>query len=146
MNAHRLTLAALLVLAPACADDEIPEDLGSRPEDEVMLVDSPILQHLAAALDDGATLRTSDLFYAERLRFTAAPDPSALLAAQASEHAALPPLAAPATLKVLTYNVGLLNRWYPFTHVGVPYYVERRAEVPARLLGDGWDVLFLQEA
>jgi len=146
MHARRLTIAGLLLLAPACADDEIPNDLGSRPEDDVLLIDSPVLQHLAAVLDDGDTLRTSDLFFAERLRFSAAPDPSALLTAQASEHAALPPLAEPETLRVLTYNTGLLSRWYPFTHVGVPHYRERRAETAARLLGDGWDVLFLQEA
>lgn len=146
MDAHRLTLAALLVLAPGCADSEIPDDLGSRPEDDALLIDSPILQHLAATLENGETLRVSDLFFAERLRFSAAPDPSMLLAMQASEHAALPPLAEPATLRVLTYNTGLLNRWYPFTHVGVPRYRERRAEAPARLLADGWDVLFLQEA
>lgn len=145
MHAHRLTIAALLTLAPACADDEIPNDLGSRPEDDVLLIDSPILQHLAAALEDGDTLRASDLFFAERLRFTAAPDPSELLVMQASEHGALPPLAEPAPLKVLTYNTGLLSRWYPFTHVGVPKYRERRAETAARLLADGWDVLFLQE-
>jgi hypothetical protein len=47
---------------------------------------------------------------------------------------------------VLSYNTGLLSRWYPFTHVGVPRYRERRAEAPRRLLADGWDVLFLQEA
>lgn len=141
-----LALAALMIVVVGCGDDEIPADLGTWPEDQVMLIDSPTLQHLAQALADGDTLRVSDLFFAERLRFTAAADPTPLLELQASEHAALPPLAAPETLRVLSYNTGLLNRWYPFTHVGVPRYRERRAEQPGKLLADGWDVLMLQEA
>jgi hypothetical protein len=148
MLAHRLIIVALAVsalLSPGCADDEIPADLGTWPEDQVMLKDSPALQHLAAALADGDGLVVADLFHKERLRFTAAPDPSALFTAQAAAHAALPPLAAGEPLRVLSYNTGLLSRWYPFTHLGVPHYRERRERAPVELLGDGWDVLFLQE-
>lgn len=143
----RHALAALaLLLAPACADDEVPDDLGTWPEDQVKLVDSPRLAHLAAAIEGGDALTVADLFYTDRVRFTAAADPTDLFAAQVAEHAALPPLAASEQLRVLSYNVGLLNRWYPFTHVGVPRYLERRARQPAELLGAGWDILFLQEA
>lgn len=143
----RRSLAALaLLLAPACADDEVPADLGTWPEDQVKLVDSPALAHLAAAAEGGDGLVVADLFHPERLTFKTAPDPSALYAAQAAEHAALPPLAEAEPLRVLTYNVGLLSRWYPFTHVGVPHYRERRDRSPGLVLGDGWDILFLEEA
>lgn len=141
----RRALALTLLLA-GCGDDEVPADLGTWPEDQVKLVDSPALAHLAAAIDGGDALTVADLFHPDRLRFTAAPDPSALLTAQADAHAALPPLAAAEPLRVLSYNVGLLSRWYPFTHVGVPHYLERRERSPAQLLGDGWDILLLEEA
>ncbi len=140
---HALALALLVV---ACGDDEVPADLGTWPEDQVKLVDSPALAHLAAALEGGDALTVADLFHADRLRFKQAPDPTALLAAQAAAHAALPPLADAEPLKVLSYNVGLLSRWYPFTHVGVPHYRERRERTAKQLLGDGWDVLLLEEA
>src|SRR5690606_33419513 len=102
-------------------------------------------QHLAAALEGGEGLQVSDLYFKERLRFKEAADPSQLFAAQAAAHAMLPPLAASEPLRVLTYNTGLLSRWYPLTHVGVPRYQERRERAPELLLGDGWDVLLLQE-
>lgn len=145
MPDRRLALVTLALLGLACGDDEVPADLGTWPEDLVKLVDSPALQHVAAALDGGDALTVADLFHADRLRFTAAPDPSPLFAAQAAEHAALPPLAAAEPLRVLSYNTGLLSRWYPFTHVGVPRYRERRERGPAELLAGEWDVLFLQE-
>lgn len=145
MTIRRLVPVTLALLGPACADDEVPADLGTWPEDQVKLVDSPALQHLAAAIAGGAELTVADLFHGDRLDFTAAPDPSPLFAAQAADHAALPPLAASEPLRVLSYNTGLLNRWYPFTHVGVPRYRERRERVASELLAGDWDVLLLQE-
>jgi endonuclease/exonuclease/phosphatase family metal-dependent hydrolase len=143
----RRSLAALALLAlPACADDEVPDDLGTWPEDQVKVADSPALAHLAAAIDGGDALSVADLFHPDRLTFKTAPDPSALYAAQATDYAALPALAGAEPLRVLTYNVGLLSRWYPFTHVGVPHYLERRERSPIQLLGDDWDILFLEEA
>src|SRR5690606_36586010 len=46
---------------------------------------------------------------------------------------------------VLSFNTGLLDRWYPFVVVQVPPVDARRERSPAELLGDGWDVLLLRE-
>lgn len=142
---RRLWPVVVALVGPACGGAEVPEDLGTWPEDQVKLVDSPALQHIAAALAGGEDMTVADLFYPDRLRFESAPDPSGLLAAQAAEHAALPPLQAYETLRVLSFNTGLLSRWYPFTHVGVPRYRERRERQPTELLSGEWDILLLQE-
>ncbi|MCA9706690.1 MAG: endonuclease/exonuclease/phosphatase family protein, partial [Myxococcales bacterium] len=58
---------------------------------------------------------------------------------------AQPPLDAFVPLCVLSMNVGLLDRWYPFAVVRVPQVDTRRERAPLELLADGWDVLLLQE-
>lgn len=141
---RRWSFALSLALA-RCSDDDIPPDLGARPEDRVVLSDEPRLAYLAEALADGADAEVQDLFHVERARFTAAPDPTPLFELQAAAHAALPPLTDPTTLRVLTYNLGLLDRWFPFTHVGAPYMGPRRERLPKELLAQDFDVICLQE-
>src|SRR5690606_358362 len=119
-------------------------DLGEHPLDAVPLADSPALAHLAAAMDDPDGVTVEEL-YRQRPGYARAPDPSALLDGTRVEHEALLPLAAPEPLRVLSFNTGLLDRWYPFVVVQVPHVDARRERSPAELLGDGWDVLLLQE-
>lgn len=109
------------------------------------MADAPALAHLAAAIDGGDGMKLVDLLADPEPSFARAPDPSDLLAAQASEHQALPPIADGVDLKILTANVGLLDRWYPFTTVGVPEIDHRREYFADILLADGWDVLCLEE-
>ncbi|MBK8263203.1 MAG: endonuclease/exonuclease/phosphatase family protein [Nannocystis sp.] len=141
-----LVLASLISPALlACGDDITPADLGTSPQDQVKLADAPRLAYLAEALAGGADLTVEDLFFEDRVDFAAAPDPTPLFELQAAEHAALAPLSGALTLRVLSYNLGLLDRWYPFTHVGVPEIDHRRLRAPEELLSADWDVLCLQE-
>lgn len=144
MTSRSLALFVALML-PACADEDIPEDLGARVEDRVRLVDDPRLAYLAEALADGADARVEDLFYKERAVFASAPDPTPLFELQAAEHAGLPPLTDAEPLRVLTFNLGLLDRWYPLTHVGAPQMGPRRERLPQELLAGDFDVVCLQE-
>jgi endonuclease/exonuclease/phosphatase family metal-dependent hydrolase len=139
-------LVLAVVALGACSSSTLPSDLGDHPLDGTRLVDAPALVHLASALDDGEGLTVEELFR-EHPAYARAPDPSALLAAMAADHAALPPLPADEAvpLRVLSFNTGLLDRWYPFAVLQVPHVDERRARLPADLLGAGWDVLLLQE-
>ncbi len=138
------TLALGGAVLCACSPSMLPADLGEDPLDRARLVGSPALEHLAAALPDANALTVEDLFR-ERPAYVRAPDPSPLLERMEAEHAALLPLAVAEPLRVLSYNTGLLDRWYPFAVVQVPHVDARRARSPAELLGDGWDVLLLQE-
>lgn len=139
-----LTLVSGGVALCACSPSMLPADLGEDPLDGTRLVDAPGLAHLAAALDDAEDLTVEDLFR-DPPAYARAPDPSALLEQMRADHAALPPLTAAEPLRVLSYNTGLLDRWYPFAVLQVPHVDERRERSPVELLGDGWDVLLLQE-
>ncbi|MCB9716554.1 MAG: endonuclease/exonuclease/phosphatase family protein [Myxococcales bacterium] len=143
MLARRLVLAVPLV-GLGCGAPDLPSDLGDQPEDLVRLVDSPALVHLADALDGPGDTTVEDLFR-DRPGYARAPDPSEWLAQIEADHDALPPLADSVPLRVLTFNTGLLDRWYPFTTVRVPHVDERRERAPAVLLDGEWDVLLLQE-
>lgn len=131
------------VLLAACSSD-LPADLGEHGADRMQLQYSPALVHLAAAMDDPGDLTVEDLFRA-RPGYDRPPDPSALFAEQQAAHEAQGPLARFVPLRVLSFNTGLLDRWYPFAVVRVPQIDARRERSPAILLGDDWDVLLLQE-
>lgn len=136
---HALSLALLV----ACKSPY--RDLGDDPLDQARLADGEPLAHLADALGDDDAVVT-DLFDDDELAFASAPDPSALFAARHARHAALAPLdGATVDLRVLTYNVGLLDRGYLGGHVAVPHIEERREAMAEQLLDGRWDVLFLQE-
>lgn len=140
-------LPALLALA-ACGPDPLA-DIGEDPGDEVAIADAPALAHFAAALSEGGPTTVADLLLGEEpFAFDAAPNPDAWFTATHDAHQALPALTGtPTTLKVLSYNVGLLSRHYAiFLKVAVPHIDERRALAPTFLFDQGYDVLFLQEA
>ena len=104
----------------ACAGGTPP---GELPADQVALTDSPALAHLATAYPKASTV--ADLF--ERgLQPTAAPDPSAWYTHQRNVHATLPRLSSGTELRVLSYNVGLLDREYLLGRAFVPNLPERR--------------------
>ncbi|HFE47330.1 MAG TPA: hypothetical protein ENJ18_17895 [Nannocystis exedens] len=138
-----------LLLAPlmgsvGCTPDE-PYDLGEHPLDATVLDQSPVFEHLGASYEGGGSLNIGELLGNEELVFISAPDPRALLDRQAAEHAALLPIEEGVNLRVLTFNLALLDRWYPFTTVSMPEVDRRREHVPPLLLSEGWDVLCFQE-
>lgn len=138
---RRSSLLALLVAG--CAPN-VPASLGEEPEDRVALRDAPQLEHLATALDVDAGHTVEDMLRAWASPH-AAPDPSAWFDARESAHAGLEPLAGGTPLRVLTYNVGLLDRWYPFFVVKSPHVDERREHAADEILAGGWDLILLQE-
>lgn len=145
MTRRRFVALLLVLTPPACGDEDIPPDLGERPEDRVRLADDPRLAHLADALADGAEARVEDLFRGDRAQFADPPDPTALFELQAADHAGLPPLTAAEPLRVLTFNLGLLDRWYAFTRLVAPQIGPRRDRIPRELLAGDFDVICLQE-
>ena len=144
-----LTAFGLSLGLPAAAGRDPAPPLGAHPKDQASLADSPLLAHLAAALEPGApgAPRTAEaLLRSDDWRFVSAPRPEALLASDAARGRAQAPAAEDAVpLRVLTYNTGLLDRKYIAGHVAVPQVPTRRRELPERLLSDGWDVILLQE-
>ncbi len=138
-----LALAPVLTLV-GCTPDE-PYDLGQHPLDATVLDQSPVLEHLGASYVGGGSLNIGELLRLEALEFNEAPDPRELLERQAVEHAALLPIEDGVNLRVLTFNLALLDRWYPFTTVSMPEVERRRQHVPPLLLSEGWDVLCFQE-
>lgn len=119
-----------------------PADLGQLSADTVRLADSPALAHLAPALPGGDALTPADLLRTPPAP-TAAPDPSALLSATAADNPAREGVA----LKVLSYNVALLDvKLYGFIpYKKTPFLDERRDELPGLIYAQGYDVLGLQE-
>lgn len=115
-----------------------------HPLDQTPLADSPVLAHLAAALPAGAKATAADLLADRAPAFVTAPDPSALFRTDVA-----PPHTTPAPgavqLRVLTYNTALLDRSYLGGRARMPHVPARRMALPSMLLGDGWDVLLLQE-
>ena len=130
-----------LSLLTACQGAPPPLD---DPADQTALAGSASLAHLAAVYPDASTV--ADLFDAEQ-QPTATPDPSAWFAAERTAHQALPALEGGRELKVISYNVGLLDRKYllGLQHVAVPRLEERRPLQLERLFDDGWDMLVLEE-
>lgn len=135
-------LAAALVVG--CSRD-VPYDLGDNPRDAVVIDRSPVLEHLGEAYEGGGSRTIGELLEDPDPVFTSPPDPRALLDRQAMEQAALEPIEEGENLRVLTFNLGLLDRWYPFTTAWVPEVDLRREHVPPLLLAEGWDVLCFQE-
>src|SRR5690606_5465852 len=131
-HAGRCVSAMLFGLA-ACGPD-LPEDLGDHPWDRVRLVDVPALSHFARATQDGLVLTVEEL-YRRRPAYTSAPDPTLHFEAMARAHRALPTPTASTPLRVLSYNLALLDRWYPFAVVASPEVDRRRARAPEILLG-----------
>lgn len=121
-----------------------PPKLGDSPADHAPLTDIPVMHHVAASLPERSPKTMAAILARSGPSFVTAPDPSPYLRAQA----ALDRGPADGTpLRVLTYNVGLLDRGSflrPHAHQN-PHVPARRAHIPERILGDDWDVLLLQE-
>lgn len=141
----RVALGSALATVVACGPSDIPSDLGEYREDQVPLAESPALAHIAAAIDGGDALTLEQLLSGDTPAFARAPDPSGLFALQREEHDGLPAPEDALGLRVLTYNVGLLSRWYPLTVVEVAEVEARRERFAELLLADSWDILLLQE-
>lgn len=141
---RRGSVALVVVPLLACSPD-VPADLGEWPEDQVVLAGHPVLGHLAGALADGGEGLTLEAFLRGEQDYGEAPDPSALFAARRVEHAALPPQGPAEPLRLLTYNVALLGRWYAFISTVMPELATRREVMADIVLADGWDVVLLQE-
>ena len=117
-----------------------PFDLGEVPRDRVALRETDALAHLAEVFHDREAT-VADLFRPP-LRFASAPDPTPLFERwkrEADRTASGP------TLRVLTFNTGLLSRSGPAFSIEVPEIERRRAALPSRLFEGAWDVLLLQE-
>jgi hypothetical protein len=139
------SVSLTLGLVPLVACGGWPKDLGDLPEDQVLLSDAAVLQHLADALEDSEGVDVATLIRDGGLEFTSAPDPSAWMQRIHDEHQALPELDDAVELRVLTWNVGLLDRSYLGTQVLVPDLEIRRAEQLELLFASDYDVLLLQE-
>jgi hypothetical protein len=114
--------------------------------DDALLTDTPVLMHLADAMDDPTDVSLFDLIDNTDITFSSAPDPTPLFEERFEAHQALPPLGDAEELSVLTYNIGLLDRTYLLIeHVGVPEIETRRAHMGERLFTSDYDVLLLQE-
>lgn len=136
-----------LILLAACAPDP-RADLGEDAADGVTIADSAPLAHFAAAFASGGPTTVSELLASdEPFAFDSAPNPEPWFTETHDAHQALPVLTGtPTTLRVLSYNVGLLSRRYAiFLKVAVPHIEDRRALAPTFVFDQGYDVLFLQE-
>ncbi|MFT7520017.1 MAG: endonuclease/exonuclease/phosphatase family metal-dependent hydrolase, partial [Kiritimatiellia bacterium] len=123
-----------------------PRDLGSHDLDKQPIADHPRLGYLADALDGADKADVADLMRHRGLTWTKAPDPSQLLQSLYDTHQALPPLDDDAVqLRVITYNVGLLDRPYMGTRVTVPHGEARRKAMLKALFESDANVLLLQE-
>ena len=106
----------------------MPADLGDVAGDDSRLLDVACLAHLADASDD---LRVRDILRPGARLYRRAPDPSALFESRHAAHAALPELGASRPLRVLTFNVALLDRTYLGQRAVSPHIPERRAALRA---------------
>lgn len=134
----------VLILTVAAGEWEPPKDLGTLPADQVRLADTPTLSYFVPALPNGASLTAGDLLRSLPT-FSAAPDPTALLQATQAANAANQNEGT--ALRVLSYNVALLdaNVFGIIPYKETPYLKERRDELPALILSEGYDVVCLQE-
>lgn len=133
------------LFALGCAGDGLPIDLGDDPLDRSRLSASLTLAHIAAVLEGPEDLTVEQL-YRERPSLLAAPDPTPWL--ESMRHVVVLPgeeglNAVP--LRVLSYNVALLDRWYPFAIVRAPEIDARRSRSAEIVLSGNWDVVLLQE-
>ncbi len=138
-------LAPALLLSLACSKKVLvpPSDLGSLPADAVKLADHPDLAHLGAVYTGGAQATVADLYRATTLN--GPPDPTAVLIADQASNADNYNEGVP--LRVLAYNIALLDV-YVFGFIPykrTPFLEERRDELPALILEQGYDVVGLQE-
>lgn len=136
-----LALSALFLLTH-CA--RTTTELGEAPEDDVRLADAPEFAHYLDTLEGARGLRVQDL-YTRTLTFSSTPTPRALLQ---REQASNPPAAANArTLRLLTYNVGLLDAklfgLIPYT--ATPDLDARAPILFDRVFAEGFDIVTLQE-
>jgi len=139
-------LASILVLSlVGCKKEALvpPSDLGSIPQDAAKLADVPELAHLAAVYAGGAQATVADLF--RTTSFSAAPDPSELLRADQASNAAHANEGTP--LRLLDYNIALLDvhLFGLIPYKRTPFLDERRGELPALILGAGYDIVGLEE-
>jgi hypothetical protein len=118
--------------------------LGSVPEDRAAMDRVPVLQHLAASLPEASEKTLEAVLDKNGPLFVTAPDPTPHFKREAAADRG-PTSGTP--LRVLTYNVALLDRGYllGLQRVRMPNVPARRADLPKYLFKDGWDVLLLQE-
>lgn len=116
--------------------------IGSEDLDNVPLDGSPLFAHYRGVLRGAETV--GDLFR-NRLTFTGTPAPRELLRAIQASNPPAAPDAVP--LRVVTYNVGLLDVWlFGLVHYARTPDLEARAEIMARtVFAPGYDVIALQE-
>lgn len=142
---HRipLLLSALLLLTHC---GQTTWELGAVPEDEVQLSERPTLfGHYLGTLEGAEQMQVRDLYEREQLTFTGAPTPTELLQ---SQYQSEPPLAPNArTVRLLTYNVGLLDAklfgLVPYT--ATPDLEARAPILFERVLAEGYDIIVMQE-
>lgn len=136
-----LLLSALLLLTH-CA--QTTTELGAAPQDDVLLRDAPEFAHYLGTLEGAEELRVRDLFTRE-LRFTGAPTPTALLQSQQAGNPA--PAANARTLRILDYNVALLDAklfgLIPYT--ATPDLDTRAPILFDLVLAEGFDIVAMQE-
>lgn len=149
MLSARVLLTALLLPSVSVAGGRAvpaPKNvpIGEHPADTVPMADIPVLQHLAASLPEDADKRLVSVLDKAGPRFVTAPDPTAHFERQQAVDKG-PQDGVP--LRVLTYNVALLDRGYllGLQRVQMPKVPARRSALPAQVLKDGWDVVLLQE-
>ncbi len=144
-SACTISLTALALLA-ACASGPRPPPVGEEGLDRVRLDEAAGLGYLQEALGEPG-LTVGDLFRDDPPRFVKAPDPTALLLAHRASNAPAPVAGSAVPLKVLTWNVALLDAkvfWF-FDYSRSPYLEERCGKLPAVAFEGGFDVVFLQE-
>ncbi len=138
-------LAPALLLSLACSKKALvpPSDLGALPADAAKLSGDPNLAHLGAVYAGGAEATVADLY--RETAFTGPPDPSALLVADQASNLGTYNEGVP--LRILDYNIALLDVYLlgfiPYKRT--PFLEERRDELPALILGEGYDIIGLQE-
>ncbi len=135
----RLRLSASLLVLSACQSNVVP--LGEHPLDVVALDDAAPLRHLTGP-SDAATV--DDLF-SKKLSWSGQVDASNWFETTHTAHQALPAMEDGVDLKILTYNVGLLDRNSIVGRTFVPHGEQRLPRQVEVLFDDGWDVILLQE-
>ena len=145
MSSKLSTSALSVSLFALAACGGWPKDLGDLPEDQILLGDALVLQHIAEALEDSEGLDVATFLRDGGLEYSSAPDPSAWMQHIHDTHQALPTLDDALELQVLSYNTGLLSRSYLGNLVEVPEIEPRRTEQFELLFTLDYDILLLQE-
>ncbi|MFH1807840.1 MAG: endonuclease/exonuclease/phosphatase family protein [Pseudomonadota bacterium] len=147
MRSGTAVCVVVATVAACSCGPTLPTDLDAVEADRAVLAESTVLAYLQAA-HDRADLRVVDLFRDENLRFARAPDPSELFTERHAEAEAVVPPAVAQKLRVVSYNLGLLDRAKILgfiDRVVVPELDVRRVAAPDLILGRGDDVVLLQE-